>query len=126
MNELVDQYFSQCQTGAAPDREAIESQHPELAPILGRIFQSALSRRRETLADVSAVQMTRYPPGLISALEKLEADSTVTHSASRATAHLWIEQPMSGVGDRGKFGAINRLFDTHPPLEERIALLREL
>jgi heat shock protein HtpX len=78
------------------------------------------------LADVSAVQMTRYPPGLISALEKLRDDTTVTHSATTATAHLWIEQPMSGVGDRGKFGTLNRMFDTHPPLEERIALLKEL
>ena len=97
-----------------------------LAPFIGRVMQAAISRRRESLADVSAVQMTRYPPGLISALEKLLADTTVTHSASKATAHLWIEQPLSGVGDRGKFGAFNNMFDTHPPLEERIAALREL
>ena len=96
------------------------------APIIAKLMQAAVSRRRETLADVSACQMTRYPPGLISALEKLRDDVTVTHAATTATAHLWIEQPMSGVGDRGKFGAINRMFDTHPPLEERIALLREL
>ena len=70
--------------------------------------------------------MTRYPPGLISALEKLQEDTTVTHSASTATAHLWIEQPMSGVGDTGRLGGTHRMFDTHPPLEERIALLREL
>jgi heat shock protein HtpX len=97
-----------------------------LAPVIGKAMQAAVSRRRESLADASAVQMTRYPPGLISALEKLLEDTTVTHSASKATAHLWIEQPMSGVGDRGKFGAFNSLFDTHPPLEERIAALREL
>lgn len=97
-----------------------------LAPIVGRVMQAAISRQRETLADVSACQMTRYPPGLISALEKLQADTTVTHSASTATAHLWIEQPLSGVGDQGRLGAMHRLFDTHPPLEERIALLREL
>lgn len=96
------------------------------APLIGRIMQAAVSRRRETLADVSACQLTRYPPGLISALEKLRDDTTVTHSATTATAHMWIEQPMSGVGDSGKFGSLNRLFDTHPPLEERIALLREL
>ncbi len=96
------------------------------APIIAKLMQAAVSRRRETLADVSACQMTRYPPGLISALEKLRDDTTVTHSATTATAHLWIEQPMSGVGDHGKFGALNRMFDTHPPLEERIALLREL
>ncbi len=97
-----------------------------LAPIIARAMQATISRRRETLADVSAVQLTRYPPGLISALEKLRDDTTVTHSASTATAHLWIEQPMAGVGDRGRLGSIHRLFDTHPPLEERIALLREL
>jgi heat shock protein HtpX len=97
-----------------------------LAPIIARVMQAAVSRRRETLADVSACQMTRYPPGLISALEKLRDDTTVVHSATTATAHMWIEQPMSGVGDAGKFGRLNRMFDTHPPLEERIALLREL
>lgn len=97
-----------------------------LAPIVAKVMQAAISRQRETLADVSACQMTRYPPGLISALEKLQADTTVTHSASTATAHLWIEQPMSGVGDRGRLGGPHRWFDTHPPLDERIALLREL
>jgi heat shock protein HtpX len=97
-----------------------------LAPLFAKLMQSAISRKRETLADVSACQMTRYPPGLISALEKLRDDSTVTHSASRATAHMWIEQPMPGVNEGGRLRAINRMFDTHPPLEERIALLREL
>jgi heat shock protein HtpX len=96
------------------------------SPIIAKLMQAAVSRKRETLADVSACQITRYPPGLISALEKLRDDTTVTHSATTATAHMWIEQPMSGVGDAGKFGALNRMFDTHPPLEERIALLREL
>jgi len=97
-----------------------------LAPILAKIMQAAVSRRRETLADVSACKMTRYPPGLISALEKLQADSTVTHSASMATAHMWIEQPMSGVNDTGRLGLWHKLFNTHPPLAERIALLREI
>ena len=96
------------------------------APILARVFQAALSRRRETLADMSAVLLTRYPPGLISALQKLDADSTVTHSASRATAHLWIEQPVARTADEGRLSRINRMFDTHPPLTERIALLQEL
>ena len=96
------------------------------APLIAKVMQAAVSRRRETLADVSACQLTRYPPGLISALEKLKADVTVTHAATTATAHLWIEQPMSGVGDEGRLGKINKMFDTHPPLEERIALLREL
>ncbi len=97
-----------------------------LSPIIARVMQAAVSRRRETLADVSACQMTRYPPGLIAALEKLRDDSTVTHSATTATAHLWIEQPLSGVGDDGRLPRLHRLFDTHPPLEERIALLREM
>ncbi len=97
-----------------------------LGPIIAKIMQATISRRRETLADVSACQLTRYPPGLISALEKLRDDTTVTHSASTATAHLWIEQPMSGVGDEGRLGSFHKLFDTHPPLEERISLLREL
>ena len=97
-----------------------------LAPLLGKIMQATVSRRRETLADVSAVRLTRYPPGLISALEKLKADSTVTHSASMATAHMWIEQPLSGVNDTGRLGAWHKLFQTHPPLSERIALLREI
>jgi len=96
------------------------------APIIAKAMQAAISRKRETLADISACQLTRYPPGLISALEKLKADTTVTHAASTATAHLWIEQPMSGVGDHGRLGSIHRLFDTHPPLDERIALLKEL
>jgi heat shock protein HtpX len=97
-----------------------------VAPFVAKAMQAAISRRRETLADISACQLTRYPPGLISALEKLRDDVTVTHSATTATAHLWIEQPMAGVGDRGRLGSLHRLFDTHPPLEERIALLKEL
>jgi heat shock protein HtpX len=96
------------------------------APLVARLMQAAVSRQRETLADVSACQMTRYPPGLISALEKLRDDTTVVHASSTATAHLWIEQPMSGVGDAGKLRSIHSMFNTHPPLEERIALLREL
>ena len=96
------------------------------APIIAKLMQAAVSRKRETLADVSACQMTRYPPGLISALEKLRDDTTVTHSSTTATAHLWIEQPMSGVADNGRLGRFHQMFDTHPPLEERIELLREL
>jgi heat shock protein HtpX len=97
-----------------------------LSPIIAKALQATISRRRETLADITACQMTRYPPGLISALEKLRDDVAVVHGSTTATAHLWIEQPMSGVGDAGKHGRWNRLFDTHPPLDERIALLREL
>jgi heat shock protein HtpX len=97
-----------------------------LAPIIAKAMQAAVSRQRETLADVSACQMTRYPPGLISALEKLRADQTATHSASMATAHMWIEQPLSGVSDGGKLSFFHRMFDTHPPLDDRIALLKDL
>jgi heat shock protein HtpX len=97
-----------------------------LAPIIAQLMQFAVSRRRETLADVSAVQLTRYPPGLISALEKLKDDSTVVHSSSRATAHLWIEQPTAQTPEEGRLSRLNRLFDTHPPLDERIELLKEL
>jgi heat shock protein HtpX len=97
-----------------------------LSPLVAVLMQRAVSRKRETLADVSGVEMTRYPPGLISALEKLKDDSTVVHATSRATAHLWIEQPSAQTEEEGKLSRFNRMFDTHPPIEERIALLREL
>jgi heat shock protein HtpX len=97
-----------------------------IAPLLAQVMHFAVSRRRESLADVSAVAMTRYPPGLIAALEKLRDDTTVTHAASRSTAHLWIEEPLARTSEEGKLTRLNRLFDTHPPLEERIAALREL
>ena len=100
-----------------------------LAPIVGRLMQATIGRRRESLADMSGIEMTRYPPGLIAALEKLRDDSTVVGSHSRATAHLWIEEPAPRNEDEGSVGMlnrINRLFATHPPLEERIAALREL
>ncbi len=97
-----------------------------LSPLVAKVMQAAVSRRRESLADVSGVEMTRYPPGLISALEKLKADKTVIHSGSRATAHLWIEQPLAKDEEEGRLSKFNRLFDTHPPLDERIAALREL
>lgn len=97
-----------------------------LAPLIAQLMQFAVSRKRESLADLSGVEMTRYPPGLISALEKLRDDQTVVHAHSRATAHLWIEQPLPKEEQEGKLSRINRLFDTHPPLEERIEALREL
>jgi heat shock protein HtpX len=96
------------------------------SPVIAMIMQRMVSRRRETLADVSGVEMTRYPPGLISALEKLRDDSTVVHATSHATAHLWIEQPAAQTEPEGRMSRLNRMFDTHPPIEERIALLREL
>ena len=95
-----------------------------LMPIMAQIMQLAVSRRREFLADVSGVQLTRYPPGMISALEKLKEDKTVVRTAVRATGHLWIESPLQH--GPGFMGRLNRLFDTHPPLDERIKVLREL
>jgi len=95
-------------------------------PIVAKLMQFAVSRRREALADVSGVALTRYPPGLIAALEKLRDDKTVVHSGSRATAHLWIEAPVARQESEGKLAWLGRMFDTHPPLDERIAALREL
>lgn len=97
-----------------------------VAPLFGRLMRFVVRHRRESLADLSACQMTRYPPGLVSALEKLRSNTTVTHSSTGATAHLWLAQPMSGVGDAGRLAWAHRSFDTHPPLEERIAVLLEL
>ncbi len=95
------------------------------APIAAKMIQLAVSRKRESLADVSGVEITRYPTGLRHALEKLEANKSVVRHASKATAHMWIESPLDGQkGHRG--AALNRMFMTHPPLEERIAALRQL
>lgn len=94
-----------------------------LAPLIAQLIKAAVSRKRESLADATAVQFTRYPPGLTSALRKLQSDTTVVRTASRATAHLWIESPLAR-GGRG--GWLNRMFDTHPPLEERIHALEHL
>ena len=98
-----------------------------LAPLMATVMQLAVSRKREALADVSAVEMTRYPPGLISALEKLRDDQTSVKTSSRATAHLWIEEPMDHYdGDNKKKSRWSHLFDTHPPIEDRIAALQEM
>lgn len=96
-----------------------------LAPFVARMMQFAMSRKRELLADASGVQLTRYPPGLISALEKLQADRAVVQNATRATAQLWIESPL----DRDRHHQhtwLNRAFNTHPPLDERIRILEEM
>ena len=98
-----------------------------LAPIAAALMQFAVGRRRESLADISAIEMTRYPPGLIAALEKLRDDTTVVRENNRATAHLWIEEPMAHYeGGNQRKSKWSHLFDTHPPIEERIAALREL
>jgi heat shock protein HtpX len=96
-----------------------------LAPFAGYLMQMAMSRNREYLADASGVHLTRYPPGLISALEKLRDDHAVVHHATKATAQMWIEQPLET--DKKKPGSkFNNLFDTHPPLEDRIKRLQEM
>ncbi|MEI7548574.1 MAG: M48 family metalloprotease, partial [Actinomycetota bacterium] len=88
------------------------------------LLKAALSRRREVMADASAVELTRNPSGIRSALEKLEADTTVVKAMSTTTAHLWIESPLERSKDQGFIGSVGRLFDSHPPLAERIAVLR--
>ncbi|MDP1719866.1 MAG: M48 family metalloprotease [Candidatus Nanopelagicaceae bacterium] len=90
-----------------------------LAPIAAVLLKSAVSRRREALADATAVSFTRNPAGLRSALEVLAADSTVVHQRSTAVAHIWIESPLDSK-------SVSRLFATHPPIEERIAALRAM
>src|SRR6516162_5209754 len=95
------------------------------APIIAQLMQFAVSRRREYLADASGVQMTRYPPGLISALEKLKEDPTSVHTASKATAHLWIEEPLDKDTNKAHT-RLNHLFDTHPSLDDRIRALEAM
>ena len=98
-----------------------------LAPLFAQMLQFAISRRREFLADADGILLTRHPPGLINALQKLKEDQTVVRTASRATAHLWIEGPIARNQAEGtnRGGAwLNRMFNTHPPLDERIAALR--
>ncbi len=106
-----------------------------LAPFVAQLMQFAMSRRRELLADASGVQLTRYPPGLISALKKLQDDQAVVHHATRATAQMWIESPLErdrqaeraeATGGPKKGTWLNRAFDTHPPLDERIAALEAM
>lgn len=95
-----------------------------LAPLLAALLQMSLSRRREYLADASAVDIAGDADGLASALEKLAADSTPLRKVTRATAHMYIESPLRDhVGLRSGLGG---LFDTHPPMEERIRRLRDM
>lgn len=88
------------------------------------LLKAALSRRREVMADATAVELTRNPTGIRSALEKLEADSTVVRTVSTTTAHLWIESPLERHRGTGFLGGVGRLFDSHPPLALRIETLR--
>lgn len=90
-----------------------------LAPIAALLLRSAISRRREALADATAVAFTRNPSGLRQALEVLQSDTTVVHQRSTAVAHIWIESPLDG-------SSVSKLFSTHPPIAERIATLRAM
>ena len=85
-----------------------------LSPLIAKVMQAAVSRRREVLADVSGVELTRYPPGLISALEKLRDDYTVVGSTSHATAHLWIEQPQAVDPREGRMAKLGLTRPRHP------------
>ncbi len=96
-----------------------------LAPIVGQVVRFAMSRQREYLADAQGAMLTRYPPGLASALKKIAAASIIPmRSANNATAHLWLNQPSRIQGER--MGPLERLFSTHPPIEDRIRRLEEM
>jgi heat shock protein HtpX len=96
-----------------------------LAPIIGQIIRLAVSRQREFLADAQGALLTRYPPGLASALRKIGAASGIPmRSANNATAHLWLNQPSRIQGEG--MGPLEKLFSTHPPIEERIKRLEEM
>jgi heat shock protein HtpX len=97
-----------------------------VAPVLAVLMRCAVSRNRETLADVSAAELTRYPPGLISALEKLRDGGMAVRRCNSATAHLWFGAPDGGAEAGRVRSWWARRHDTHPPIEERIALLRAL
>jgi len=90
-----------------------------LAPLAAMMLKSAISRKRESLADATAVSFTRNPAGLRSALEVLAADSTVVQQRSTAVAHIWIESPLDAK-------SVSKLFSTHPPIQERIAVLKSM
>jgi heat shock protein HtpX len=92
-----------------------------LAPLFARLLQLSISRQREFLADATAVRLTRNPKGLADALQKISGDREVLEVANRATAHLFIVNPIKRFEKRSK-----GLFSTHPPIEERIMILRAI
>ena len=96
-----------------------------LAPIVARLLYLAASRRREYLADASAARLTRYPGGLASALEKIAGDREPLEAANRATAPMYIVNPFKGMAARAS-GFVGGLFSTHPPLDDRVAVLRAM
>ncbi len=95
-----------------------------LAPFFAQIIKMAMSRRREYLADAEGALLTRYPPGLASALRKIAADHTPMRVANNATAHLWLNQPSRIPGESNHWW--ENLFSTHPPIQERIRILEEM
>lgn len=94
-----------------------------LSPVVATLIQLAISRRREFLADANGAYITRYPEGLARALEKIAADRQPGNFANNATAHLFIANPFKGKSAASWFAG---LFDTHPPIEERIKILRAM
>ncbi|MCX8034708.1 MAG: M48 family metallopeptidase [Candidatus Dojkabacteria bacterium] len=92
-----------------------------LSPIIATLIQLAISRRREYLADFTAVEITRYPQGLISALRKLQADDLPVSKATEGNAHMFIDFPL-----KRTHSFFANLFSTHPPIEDRIAALERL
>jgi heat shock protein HtpX len=94
-----------------------------LAPIVATLIQLAISRKREFLADAKGGLLTRYPEGLARALEKISQDTNLLRVANNSTAHLYIVSPFRG---KEAQSWLTKLFSTHPPVEERIAALREL
>jgi len=92
-----------------------------LSPLIAQLIRFAISRKREFLADASGAMLTRYPPGLASALRKISADKEPLEAANKATAHLYIVNPLKDIA-----GPVNKLFSTHPPIEERIAALDKM
>jgi heat shock protein HtpX len=92
-----------------------------LSPLIAQLIRLAISRKREFLADASGAMLTRYPPGLASALRKISADKEPLEVANKATAHLYIVNPLKDIK-----GSVNKLFSTHPPIEERIAALEKM
>jgi heat shock protein HtpX len=95
-----------------------------LAPLAAQLIRLAVSRRREYLADADGALLTRYPPGLASALRKIGGAPNTMRVANNATAHLWFSQPSRAAGE-GHTG-VERLFSTHPPIEDRIRALEEM
>jgi heat shock protein HtpX len=95
-----------------------------LAPLGAQLIRFAVSRRREYLADADGALLSRYPPGLASALRKIAAAPNQMRVANNATAHLWFSQPSRAVGEG--HSRIERLFSTHPPIEDRIRILEEM